>query len=263
VAAEKEATIVVKKIKKGGHGHHGGAWKVAYADFVTAMMAFFMVMWLMGSDDATKAAIAHYFNHPNTPYEAGRDPSSETTSPLGERKGDGDTVLKGQAGATPEDLSRQPTPKVDDSLSTEKDLKNQVQSELDTLAYGVDLSFDTLKFSISEDELFDQEQTALKPSAALVLEKVGTILKRYPGYLTVEGHLEASDQSPGGVSAFEFTLARAVSVMNFMVQGHYMAEDHIFPIGRGARRSLASNDTSDGRKKNRRIEFTLSKVKPN
>jgi chemotaxis protein MotB len=54
--------IVVRKVKKGGHGHHGGSWKVAYADFVTAMMAFFMVMWIVGLDDQTKRAISDYFS---------------------------------------------------------------------------------------------------------------------------------------------------------------------------------------------------------
>src|SRR6201996_3886256 len=64
--AEAQQPIIIKK-KKGGHGgHHGGAWKVAYADFVTAMMAFFLVMWLMGADEATKAAIEGYFKDPGS-----------------------------------------------------------------------------------------------------------------------------------------------------------------------------------------------------
>src|SRR5580698_6204839 len=60
----KTAPIIVIK-KKGGHGgHHGGAWKVAYADFVTAMMSLFIVLWLMGSSDKVKRAVAGYFNDP-------------------------------------------------------------------------------------------------------------------------------------------------------------------------------------------------------
>ena len=59
-------SIIIKKKKVSGHGgHHGGSWKVAYADFVTAMMAFFMVMWIMGLSDDTKASISGYFNDPN------------------------------------------------------------------------------------------------------------------------------------------------------------------------------------------------------
>ena len=56
--------IIVKKKKAAHHGHHGGAWKVAYADFVTAMMAFFLVMWLVGQNKAVKSAVAGYFRDP-------------------------------------------------------------------------------------------------------------------------------------------------------------------------------------------------------
>ena len=61
-----EQPIIIKKIKKkAGHGHHGGAWKIAYADFVTAMMAFFLLMWLLGStDEITKKGISEYFQNP-------------------------------------------------------------------------------------------------------------------------------------------------------------------------------------------------------
>ena len=61
-AASQPATIIIKKVKKGGHAHHGGAWKVAYADFVTAMMAFFLLLWLLNATtEEQKAAISNYF----------------------------------------------------------------------------------------------------------------------------------------------------------------------------------------------------------
>ncbi len=63
--AKKLQPIIIKRIKKGGHGHHGGAWKIAYADFVTAMMAFFLLMWLLGSTtEGDKKGIADYFQSP-------------------------------------------------------------------------------------------------------------------------------------------------------------------------------------------------------
>ncbi len=64
--AEKggDQPIILKKVNKGGHGHHGGAWKLAYADFVTALMAFFLVMWIVGMDFKTKHGLAEYFNNP-------------------------------------------------------------------------------------------------------------------------------------------------------------------------------------------------------
>ena len=65
MAADKSKKIViVRKKKVAGGGHHGGSWKVAYADFVTAMMAFFMVMWILGMDDKVKQAVEGYFSNP-------------------------------------------------------------------------------------------------------------------------------------------------------------------------------------------------------
>ena len=63
--SKKLQPIIIKRIKKGGHGKHGGAWKIAYADFVTAMMAFFLLMWLLGSTtEGDKKGIADFFNAP-------------------------------------------------------------------------------------------------------------------------------------------------------------------------------------------------------
>src|SRR5688572_20975219 len=71
--------IIIKKQSHGKHGHHGGAWKVAYADFVTAMMAFFLVMWIVGQSDDVKAGVAGYFRDPQA-FEGGRGvlPGSES-----------------------------------------------------------------------------------------------------------------------------------------------------------------------------------------
>src|SRR4028119_1295901 len=84
--------VIVRKKKVVGGGHHGGSWKVAYADFVTAMMAFFMVMWILGMDDKTKQAIEGYFSNPvgykkgfgagSSPVSAGSSPSTVQRAPL-------------------------------------------------------------------------------------------------------------------------------------------------------------------------------------
>src|ERR1051325_1529756 len=81
---EKKKVIIIKKVKKGHGGHHGGAWKVAYADFVTAMMAFFMVMWILGMDQNLRDSIEGYFANPvgfKKGYTAGRSPLSSGMSP--------------------------------------------------------------------------------------------------------------------------------------------------------------------------------------
>lgn len=62
--------IIIKKVNKGGHGHHGGSWKVAYADFMTSMLALFIVLWVIGQSKQTRQAIAEYFKDPSkTPQE--------------------------------------------------------------------------------------------------------------------------------------------------------------------------------------------------
>jgi chemotaxis protein MotB len=263
--AKKEDVIVIKKIFISGHGAHGGAWKVAFADFMTAMMCFFLVMWLMGTDEETKAAIAHYFNHPDTPYLAGKDQSSNTSHPNGEEVGDGQNVMNGQDGMAPDDMVANPTRSQAQGLSEYRDLQTKVESELQAVAYGMDLSLESMKFSINEDELFVQDSTELKPGAGKVLDKVGKILARFPGFVTIEGHLENGARiQNGSISAFEFTLSRAVSVMKYIVNERYMVEERILPVGMGGRRELANvvnGDDTEARRKNRRIEFTLSRTK--
>ena len=72
---DKKQPIIVKRIKKGGHGHHGGAWKVAFADFAVAMMAFFMVMWLLGAvPNESLGGISDYFE--NVSLTEGKSPTN-------------------------------------------------------------------------------------------------------------------------------------------------------------------------------------------
>lgn len=95
----KEQPIVIKKVKKGGHGgHHGGAWKVAYADFVTAMMAFFIVMWILASNEEVKEQVAGYFQDPGIfSYESGRDGSPVDIKIMAaQKKKDGEGNAQGQ-----------------------------------------------------------------------------------------------------------------------------------------------------------------------
>jgi len=83
--SKKLQPIIIKRVKKSGHAAHGGAWKIAYADFVTAMMAFFLLMWLLGSTtDGDKKGIADYFSSPLKIAMAG-----------GSGSGDSNSVLKG------------------------------------------------------------------------------------------------------------------------------------------------------------------------
>ena len=82
-AAKKAQPIVVKRIKKAAHGHHGGAWKIAYADFVTAMMAFFLLMWLLSSaSENTLKGISEYFQQPLKLSLIGGSGVGDATAPV-------------------------------------------------------------------------------------------------------------------------------------------------------------------------------------
>ena len=85
--SKKVQPIIIKRVKKGGHAAHGGAWKIAYADFVTAMMAFFLLMWLLGSTtEGDKKGIQEYFQSPMKVAMLGGSGAGDATSIIRDRK---------------------------------------------------------------------------------------------------------------------------------------------------------------------------------
>jgi flagellar motor protein MotB len=211
--AEKKAQIVIKKVKKGGHGGaHGGAWKVAYADFVTAMMCFFLVMWLMGTDEETKASIANYFNNPTAAWRP--ELKDNDTVPLGNQTGAGESVLKGAEGETPEKLIKDPTPVVPRDNKAKIDAEGALSAEEISTA-------DTLSFSFSEKELFPAEGADLDPAAsAKLLAKIGKVARNFGGNLVIRGAFD--DQAPGH---YELEMSRLVAVQHFIVDKRWMGEE--------------------------------------
>ncbi|MEW6057041.1 MAG: flagellar motor protein MotB [Bdellovibrionota bacterium] len=262
MAGEQQPIIIKKKKGGGGHGHHGGAWKVAYADFVTAMMCFFLVMWLMGSDEETKAAVAHYFNHPNTPYKDGKDPHSTSVHPMGEKEGSGDSTMNGMDGFYPEDLIERPRP-LRDVMKENRTLSLLIEDLLEGQVYGMDVNQERVKFSLSEQVLFDAGSSQLLTEGKKKLDLLGQVLKGFKGFITIEGHTDnVPVQGVQHSNNWQLSLARAVSVMDYFVQKHGFDERLVTPVGRGPRRAFASNKDLEGRKKNRRVEFILSYDRP-
>lgn len=258
--------IVIKKKKGGGHGgHHGGAWKVAYADFVTAMMAFFLVMWLMGSDEETKAAISHYFNHPNTPFKDGRDPNSKEVHPLGESEGTGPGMMAGMAGLWPEDLLDRPKP-VRDVMKEHKTISQMLEDLLEGQIYGLDVTQEHVRFSLPEHLLFEPGSSLLSRESREHLDVLGKILGGFKGFVTITGHTDEAGARAGenGAAAdnnWELSFGRALSVMRYL-KASGVKEEAMVPQGAGARRPYASNKDPGGRARNRRVEFTLSYKQP-
>jgi flagellar motor protein MotB len=247
VADAKKATIVIKKIKKGGHGgHHGGAWKVAYADFVTAMMCFFLVMWLMGADEETKASIANYFNNPT---KAWRPELKEPDNiPLGNQTGLGEALLKGAEGQTPDEMVKKPDPVL------ERKPQSVGPTEAEGLLTQEELSTaESLTFVFDEDTLFRPESADLVfPLADRPLKKIGKIARNFQGRITIRTHFGNSDDT-----GYEAQMSRIISLKQYLVDKRWQPEDLIessllptAPAGRG----LA--EVSGPRK----IEFVFSRA---
>lgn len=179
MAAKGQPIIVIKK--KGGHGgHHGGAWKVAYADFVTAMMALFIVLWLTSQSDPVKKAVAGYFN----------DPKGLSTL-LG-------TTLSGTGNGA--------TPAPDQNLKQLQDLKEkleqeiQARKELEKLKKQIEITITSegLRIELIEDKngtFFQSGSAKLSPNGQELLALLATELKTLPNQLQIEGHTDAAQYS--------------------------------------------------------------------
>jgi chemotaxis protein MotB len=197
----KTAPIIVIK-KKGGHGgHHGGAWKVAYADFVTAMMSLFIVLWLMGSSEKVKKAVAGYFNDPKG-----------TGSMLGTTMtGTGETIAKMDT----KDLEKLKD-KLEQEIKARKDLeKLSKQIEITVTSEGLRIELlegkDGTFYQIGSPKLSDSGQE--------LLTLLATELKTLPNSLLLEGHTDSTSYSnDNGYSNWDLSADRANSARRILQQ---------------------------------------------
>ena len=213
-----ERPVIIIKKKKGGHaGHHGGAWKVAYADFVTAMMAFFLVMWLLTQADLKlRSQIAAYFRDPGilaggaiinseTNIAKSRDPQTiskdllvlqgreqdqRRTGPL-----DADTseeqAAKAAARAEQEQLETEAKAiRADIAQAVAKDpdlagMKDQVIVQVTDAGLSIQV------VDKGRQLLFDLSSAELKPPLVAVLKRIAAVLGRLPNPIQIGGHTDA------------------------------------------------------------------------
>jgi len=274
--AKKLQPIIIKKVKKGGHAVHGGAWKIAYADFVTAMMAFFLLMWLLGSTtDGDKKGIADYFQSPVKVSLMGG----------GSGSGDSSSLVKGGG----EDLSRsggqvkKGTPESEKStfnlrkLKEEqqraeaaklKELQDKVESELRNNAklsqfasqIKLDMTRDGLRIQIVDElarPMFDSGSAAVKPYMRELLRAIGSVLIEVPNRLTLEGHTDAQSFSGGerGYSNWELSSDRANASRRELVAGG-LTEDRVLRV-QGLASSAPFNKDDPLDPQNRRISIIV------
>ena len=290
-----EQPIIIKKKKVSGHGHHGGAWKVAYADFVTAMMAFFLLLWLLGSTTKEeKLAIQGYFQDPSGSLAGqggGLDaPGRDQVGPGGANTG----MINWNAPLTQPD-------KTTDALSQEEkqaasgstDLKSasdaavakeqaqREQKNLDSLQQELekelardDSAFVTLRDQILIDQtalglriqivdkdnrpMFDSGSKEMHDYAVEVLYALAEILDKVANKLSVNGHTDAVPYGPGSdYTNWELSADRANSARRALLDGGYPDGKILTVQGMGPSVPRVADDPKDP--SNRRIVILVLK----
>lgn len=240
--SKKLQPIIIKRVKKGGHAAHGGAWKIAYADFVTAMMAFFLLMWLLGStSEGDKKGIADYF----------QSPLKVALLSGGSGSGDSSHVVKG--GGT--DLTRSGGQVKKGDVSTTKSTINlaamraeqrageagkleQVKAQMEKMLesspkFGavksqikLDMTPDGLRIQIVDEQsrpMFDSGSAIVKPYMRELLREIGAVLADVPNRLTLEGHTDAQpfagDRDGLGYGNWELSADRANASRRELIGG--------------------------------------------
>ena len=231
--------IIIKKIKKGGHAHHGGAWKIAYADFVTAMMAFFLLMWLLGSTSkGDLKGIESYFAAPMKVSLMGGDASGSSTSIL---PGAGPRLESsaGKAGSTQDSRDQSKAEKTAAQAAEAREearrleeLKKKITAllkERPGLAENIDqirmeITSEGLRIQIVDDQkrpMFDIGKSDVKPYMQEILREIGSAIKDTDNPISLTGHTDSKPYGMGerGYSNWELSADRANSSRRELIAG--------------------------------------------
>ena len=242
--ADDVRPIVIKRIKKVAGGHHGGAWKIAYADFVTAMMAFFLLMWLLGSTaKGDLRGIADYFTNPLKVAMQGGSGSGDSSSVL---KGGGKDLTRSTGQVKDGDLpskSKTISLKETNSEFQRKEFEKREKASLDELKKNIekvidsnpalqqfkkqlllDLTSEGLRIQIVDEQnrpMFDTSSSDLKPYTKVILREIGKVLDSFPSKLSLSGHTDAALFGGGdkGYSNWELSSNRANASRREMIAG--------------------------------------------
>ena len=202
----KKVVIVKKKTVSQG-GHHGGSWKVAYADFVTAMMAFFMVMWIIGMDDKTKAAIEGYFSNPigyRKGYGSGTSPLAVGSSHTNVQRTPLRTVLRSSEQRSFEQLRQAILQRI-----AENDSLRRLNALVDVKLTTQGLRIELVEQGAGE-VYFALGSARMKPASMLVLQIIGSELSTIKHHVVIEGHTDAARfGSDGNYGNWELSADRA------------------------------------------------------
>ncbi|MDM7940988.1 MAG: flagellar motor protein MotB [Hydrogenophaga sp.] len=238
-AGKKLQPIIIKRIKKSGHSAHGGAWKIAYADFVTAMMAFFLLMWLLGSTAKGELdGIASYFQSPVKVSLMGGPGTGNSSSilPGGGRdlskafgqmdSGDKERAAKVMgAQMAQEAKARQEAARLD---ALEEKIAAIIQSNPRLAEYGSQIQLekttDGLHIQIVDQQnrpMFDTGSSLVKPYMSEILREIGAALRDVDNRIALAGHTDATPYGSGerGYSNWELSADRANASRRELISG--------------------------------------------
>ncbi|MDF1545522.1 MAG: flagellar motor protein MotB [bacterium] len=259
--ADEQQPIIIRRKKKGHGGHHGGAWKVAFADFMTAMMAFFLTMWLVGQKSEVREAVAGYFRDPGKFQEDGRSGVLQGSSSPVKNSGQPLSIMKkteetgGGKGPTAEERHQM-------SLMAKTILENlEKQAEFKRLRDNVkiQLTSEGLRIILNESEespaFFEPGSAKLLQKSAVILITIARQLGQITNRLVIEGHTDASYTGSGGYGNWELSADRANAARQLMgVSGLY--EGQVREVrGFADQYPMIKENPSDP--KNRRVSLLL------
>jgi chemotaxis protein MotB len=239
---DKLAPIIVIKKKAAHAAHHGGAWKVAYADFVTAMMALFIVLWLLSSSEQVKKAVGGYFNDPS-----GKGKMAGTTM-----AGVGETVSLSK-----EDLAKlkEKLEQAMKALPKFKALMDQVQITVTAEGLRVEL------LESAKGTFFESGSTHPSEIGKEILVQLAKEMGKMPNSIVIEGHTDSKPFSNGGAyTNWELSADRANSARRFMEESG-LRQDQIKQVRGFADQQLRKPKEPDDAS-NRRISVIVQYLKP-
>jgi chemotaxis protein MotB len=279
-----DGPLVIKRIKKsGGAGHHGGAWKVAYADFVTAMMAFFLLMWLINTTTPEqKRGIADYFaaqNISKSSSGAGGVLAGTVFGAEGSRAGGAMTSMTAQqAPSPPQDRSAtegELKGGASDGQMPDREFEQAEMSLRQAMQQMPDIAELSRNLIVNETpdglniQLVDQEgQAMFEPGTAVplpktraLLQQVARIVDRLPNRISITGHTDAvAFEGPNGMTNWELSAARA-NAARAVLSSQGIPSDRIFEVsGKAGTDPLLPNDPYAS--SNRRISILLMREAP-
>ncbi len=274
--AKKLQPIIIKRVKKGGHAAHGGAWKIAYADFVTAMMAFFLLMWLLGStSEGDKKGISDYFQSPMKVAMQGGSGAGASSSVINgggadltqssgqAKRGDGaDRKAKRMSSDQKKvDIARRDakalaalSAKIAGAISN-----NPKMSEFAS-QIRLEITPDGLQIQIVDDQkrpMFDSGSAVLKPYMRDILREIGTALLDVDNKISLDGHTDRSTYGNAGrgYSNWELSADRANASRRELVSTGMPDEKVARVVGMAS--SLLLDPTDPLNPTNRRISILV------